>query len=289
MVLGPIVNLILMLSYLLLGYITFKELSNKKADPLTHHRILLKWMTSAVFFSSFWIVEAVFTFTPTSLIKLPMGLWILMPQFYGEYTIYNMFAEVFEKLEYYFRNIRNVTTASFFGSSFAVSSHLFSMTKQYISTDRLRDFQNKIRELNKELDDELKFRKFITNSKQPSSNQFLRDSTVLGMGSKPPTNPRLAKPTGQIYTPVGMFTKQPVINKATGSVLDTVGTNISEESYEKKDKRHKAKINSREREDRQSLQNLGKASSYIDAKLTEKLKSSDLYATKDEFRKSKKA
>lgn len=120
MVLGPIVNLILSLFYLLLGYITFKELNNKRIEEGTLQRILLKWMTSAVFFSSFWVVESTLTFVPTSLIKLPMGLWILLPQFYGEFTIFNLFSDAFDLLENYFRSTRNAISSGLFGVSFSL-------------------------------------------------------------------------------------------------------------------------------------------------------------------------
>ena len=289
MVLGPIVNLILALFYLLLGYITFKNLNEKDVKTETLHRILLKWMTSAVFFSGFWIWETFMPFIPTSFVKLPLGLWILMPQFYGEYTIYNLFSDLFEKLEYYFKNIRNVSTATIFGISLTVSTYLFSLMKKFMTNEKIKDFQNKIRELDKEINDELKLRKMIQINNQASSG--------LTPGGRPPINTKLMKlPTNQIYTPVGTFTRAPT--QITKPLL-TQDTNISEENeFIEKHKQHSAvkssknsRKNSNEEESKKTLANAGKASSFIDPKLVDKLSKAESmdFVTKEDFRGSRKS
>lgn len=271
-----------MVFYLLLGYITFKELSNKKASFETYQRILLKWMTSAVFFSSFWIFETIFYFIPTSFIKLPLGLWILLPQFFGEYTIYNMFYEGFDKLEYYFRDIRNVIASALFGITFSISTQSFAIIKKFVPTDKLKDFQNQIRGLDKELNDELRLRKQILQqmtgkdpmSKKNVNEDDLRDSTVVHHGKRKQKEQTYYRPpTGQIYTPVGLFTRTPSNLKASSSVLETSGTNITEENEDEGIKKSRTSVKKNKfgkqnsNDDRDSLGNLGKASSYIDPKL----------------------
>jgi hypothetical protein len=292
MVLAAITDLILIMFYLLLGYITFKELSNKRASEETFQRILLKWMTSAVFFSGFWVFEYIFYFAPTSLLKLPVGLWILMPQFYGEYTLYNMFAELFERLEYYFRNVRNSAASMMFGSTFSMSVYFFNIIKKFIPQKRLIEFQDEVRNLFQDITKELKLRKDITDHKLDSSD--LRDSTVVHHGGqknpKPPTY--FKPPSGQIYTPVGLFTK------FSSSVLDTQTTNLANEVPEEDDVRrsstslkkskHGQKDSVVSRTAKKSLKETDRMSSYIDPRLTEKLNEVGDYVEKDEYRKSKK-
>lgn len=301
MLLGPIVNLVLIVFYLLLGYITFKELSNKRCSPETHERILLKWMISAVFFSGFWVFESLFFFIPTSIFKLPLGLWILMPQFYGEYWIYNMFADIFEHLEYYFRSVRNFVASNIFGVTFTLSTHSFGIIKKFIPTDKLKEFQNNIRDLDKEINDELRLRKTILQQmsskdyKSPTnrnSDETLRDSTVIHGGSrknKPPTYFR--PPTGQIYTPVGMFTK------SSTSVLETSHTNLTDDQPNSGDLRGSisktakhSKKSSKDMSAKKAMNNLGRGSSYIDPKLSQRMNDSQLsYQDKDDYKKTKKS
>lgn len=294
MVVGPIVNLILMLLYMLLAYITFKELSNKNATHDTYQRILLKWITSSVFFSGFWVFESVFYFLPTSFVKLPIGVWLLMPQFYGEYTIYNMFSEVFDNLEYYFRNVRNSIASGVFGIAFSLCTGSFDVIKKFIPNDKLKDFQNRIRVLDKELNEELKLRKTILlqmgkGSKPPMSGKrddLLRDSTVIDDKPRERKNLKYFKPsTGQIFTPVGMFTRM------QSGVLDADDV-LKTESF--KDDLSRTDIGAKKAPLRKAdsasktpqADRLGGkgTSSYIDPKLASKMGMSDfIFEDKDEY------
>lgn len=220
-----------------------------------------------------------------------MGLWILMPQCYGEYVLYNMLSDLFEKLEYYFRNIRNVSTASIFGISFTISAYLFSLMKKFISNDKLKDFQNKVRELDKDINLELKLRKVIKSTTQGNIG--------LNIGARPPVNSKLMKlPTNQIYTPVGTFTRAPTFNKPL-LTQETIVTNITEENenFEGKQQHsaakasHNSRKNSNEEEAKKTLSNIGKASSFIDPKLAEKLSKTGSmeFVTKDDYKSTKKS
>lgn len=214
-----------------------------------------------------------------------------MPQFYGEYIIYSVFSDLFEKLEYYFRNIRNISTASVFGVSFTISAHLFSIMKKFISNDKLKDFQNKVRELDKEINEELKLRRLIQINNQPNMG--------INSGQRPPINSKLMKmPTNQIYTPVGTFTRAPTYLNKPLLTQETLGSNITEENeaLEGKGQTSTSKTakklkGSNEEESKKSLAGLGKASSFIDPRLAEKLSKTGSmeFVTKDEHRSSRKS
>lgn len=297
--LSTIVDLILILLYLNLGLMTFEELNKKEKTEDTQKRVLLKWMIATVFFSCFWIFEWTFSFLPTSFVKLPLGLWIMLPQFYGEYMLLNMLADVFDKLEYYPRKVRNSVASGIFGVPFAICTHSFSAMKKYIPTDKLKDFQNQIRTLDKEINDEVRIRKTImqqmsgkdykAGSGKNYAADMLRDSTIVNpmKRAKPPTyfNP----PGGHIYTPVGMFTK------SSSSLLE-VDENQEEDFAGYKHSRTviKEAPNSRqgsERGSKRGLASVGKTSSYIDPQLSEKLNSpADIkYEDKDTYRRSRKS
>jgi hypothetical protein len=291
MVIGAITDLILMLFYILLAYITFKELSNKNASHDTHKRILLKWITSTVFFSSFWIFEFVFYLFPTSFVKLPLGLWLLMPQFYGEYTIYNMFAEVFDNLEFYIRYVRNAIASGLFGITFTICASSFDIIKKFIPNDKLKDFQNRIRFLDKELNEEMRLRKTIMqqmnrNSKPPKVGDLdvhMRDSTVIDEKPRQRKNLKYFKPsTGQIFTPVGMFTRTQsgISNDEDVTNYNTVRDDLSRTETGVQ-QRMKAGLSKTAQKDRLG----GKGtSSYIEPGLAAKMGSTDfIFEDKDEY------
>jgi hypothetical protein len=283
MVFGAIVNLILVIFYLLLAYITFKELSKRKSEESTHQRILLKWMTAAVFFSSFWVIEYVLYFIPTFIIKLPLGLWIMMPQFYGEYTIFNMISDLFEHLEYYFRFVRNSLSSGMFGATFSLCISSFSIIKKFIPTDRLKDFQNEIRKLDKEMNDELRLRKLIrmnmsggtpggynTPGGHFDQTRDRRDTTIMNPDQQRNRNPVYYKPpTGQIYTPVGMHTRAPLVTSTSESIKEVdelnFANNVKKSRTSVKSSKH-SRQSSKERSINK-LANVGHSSSYIDPKL----------------------
>jgi hypothetical protein len=291
MVIGAITNLILMLFHILLAYITFKELSNKNASHETHKRILLKWITSTVFFSSFWIFEFVFYLFPTSFVKLPLGLWLLMPQFYGEYTIYNMFAEVFDNLEFYIRYVRNAIASGLFGLTFKICASSFDVIKKFIPNDKLKDFQNRIRFLDKELNEEMRLRKTIMQqmnrtSKPPRIGELddhLRDSTVIDERPRQRKNLKYFKPsTGQIFTPVGMFTRTQTAMTNDDDIVkyDSVKDDLSRTET---DVRQRVKAGLSKTTQKNRLGGKG-TSSYIDPGLAAKMGNTDfIFEDKDEY------
>lgn len=294
MVIGPIVNLILTVFYLLLGYITFKELSNRHVEESTLQRILLKWMIAAVFFSSFWVIEYFFYFLPTSFAKLPLGLYILLPQFYGEYKIFNLFSDLFEFLEYYFRNIRNSVSSGIFNFTFGICMSSFTIIKKFIPTDKLKESQNELRKLDKEMNDELRLRKLIKQQMSgtgsgyqtpggPNDRRERRDTTIInpdlakagtGMHYKPPS-------AGNIYTPVGLYTKPPLINNFTKSIAESdefsSDKNQNESKTAVKSNRHSRK-SSKEQFDLPKAK--GSSSSYVDKSLLNRQSSQKESSTK---------
>lgn len=279
MVLAAFVNLVLVALYLLLAYITFKELSNRQVEESTLQRILLKWMTAGVFFSSFWILESVLYFAPTSILKLPLGMWILMPQFYGEYAIFNLFSDVFEYLEFYFRYIRNSISSWMFGLTFSLCT--FSIIKKFLPTDRLKYFQNELRKLDKEMNDELRLRKLIRRQMSGGSHSGYqtpgghfdrtrdhRDTTIMNPDAarRPNKGGYYKPPSGQIYTPVGMFTRTPLVTNTNESIMededDGSQGNTKQSRTSVKAGKH-SRQTSKDANNRKSLKASGHNSSYI--------------------------
>jgi len=70
-------------------------------------KFLLKWITAILFFHLFWLAEYILFFFPTSLIKIWLGLWILLPNYSGEFFLYNLLSDKLEKFEYVMRVYRN--------------------------------------------------------------------------------------------------------------------------------------------------------------------------------------
>ena len=89
---NTLITLFLDALYVQLSYITFKQLRDKQSKEDVQMRVLLKWITSTIFLNCFWTVEIMLFFFPTSLIKLGVGCWIMMPQYFGEYMIFGLLA-----------------------------------------------------------------------------------------------------------------------------------------------------------------------------------------------------
>jgi len=70
-------------------------------------KTLLKWIISILFFKLFWLAEYVLILVPTSVVKIWLGLWIMLPNFSGEFFIYNLFSDKLEKFELQMRIFRN--------------------------------------------------------------------------------------------------------------------------------------------------------------------------------------
>ena len=66
-------------------------------------RVLLKWIISTLFMTCFWVVEWALFFFPTSLIKIWVGSWIMLPEYFGEYSMFNMVSDRLESFEHGFQ------------------------------------------------------------------------------------------------------------------------------------------------------------------------------------------
>ena len=106
-------------------------------------RILLKWIASTIFMNSFWVIEYCLFFFPTSLIKIWVGIWIMMPQYYGEYAVFNILSDYLENFELLMRNIRDWLANSLVRFSIGMAQRSLKLIK-YIPNDDLMECKENI-------------------------------------------------------------------------------------------------------------------------------------------------
>lgn len=161
MVLSQLTDLFLTFLYLNLGWITYKTLKIRQKSSSTMDRILLKWITSAILFSTFPLIQTVVYFIPLYPLKLLLGCWILLPQFHGEYTNYYAWSTVLEKLENVFGGTRTKICWTIFETTFSICVTSFKLSKKYVLTSELKMLQQQIRGMEGEVTKELGIRKKI--------------------------------------------------------------------------------------------------------------------------------
>ncbi len=110
----------------------------------------------------FWIIEKIIFFVPTGPIKLMLGLWIMLPNFYGEFFMYNLLSDKLDIVVNYIRKYRN----KFFGK---ITFHLlnfshksFDLSKQYISNDLLKTYEDELNSMLSTIKEEIDLRNRLT-------------------------------------------------------------------------------------------------------------------------------
>jgi hypothetical protein len=139
-------------------------------------------ITAILFFKFFWIIEKFIFILPTAPIKIWLGLWIMLPNFYGEFFMYNLLSDKLDRFEKEIRRGRNRIFAKIMSSAFTLSNATFKVSKPYIHTDNLKKFKERLETMLEEIDNELEMRKKIVNNEVPffdGAALTKRDSTVL--------------------------------------------------------------------------------------------------------------
>mgnify|MGYP003338738363 CR=1 FL=1 len=108
-----------------------------------------------MFFKMFWIIEKLIFLVPTAPIKLGLGLWIMLPNFYGEFFMYNLLSDKLDIVVNIIRKYRN----KFFGKItfhlFSLAHKSFDLSKEYISNDFLKAFEEGINCLSNSVKEEM--------------------------------------------------------------------------------------------------------------------------------------
>lgn len=136
-------------------------------------------ITAILFFKFFWIIEKVIFILPTAPIKIWLGLWIMLPNFSGEFFMYNLLSDKLERFEKEIRRGRNKIFAKIMSVAFSLASATFKISRPYIHTDNLKRFKESLDKMLGEIENELEIRKKIQNSDVPEALKTTRDSTVL--------------------------------------------------------------------------------------------------------------
>lgn len=136
-------------------------------------------ITAILFFKFFWIIEKVIFILPTAPIKIWLGLWIMLPNFSGEFFMYNLLSDKLERFEKEIRRGRNKIFAKIMSTAFTLASATFKISRPYIHTDNLKRFKESLDKMLGEIENELEIRKKIQNSDAPEAIKTTRDSTVL--------------------------------------------------------------------------------------------------------------
>ena len=130
-----------------------------------------------MFFKLFWIFEKLIFLLPTAPIKIWLGLWIMLPNFSGEFFIYNLLSDKLIRFEQEIRRTRNKFFAKVMQTAFDLASSTFKFSRPYIHTDNLKKFREALDSMHQEIDFELDIRKKIT--KNEGDGKVNRDSSVL--------------------------------------------------------------------------------------------------------------
>lgn len=114
-------------------------------------KTVLLWITkinyriaAVVFLKLFWIVERVFFFLPTAPIKIWLGLWIMLPNFHGEFFMYNLLSDKLDRFEREIRKIRNQIYGKLTSVFLTSGQYVFTKSRAYIHTELLRSFREQI-------------------------------------------------------------------------------------------------------------------------------------------------
>ncbi len=112
-----------------------------------------------MFLKTFWIIEKVLIFIPVAPVKIWLGFWIMLPNFHGEFFMYNLLSDKLDKFEKEIRRYRN----RFFGKTtflfFNLAHQCFSLSKPYIHTDLLKKFKEDINSMLNDIEEEFDLRR----------------------------------------------------------------------------------------------------------------------------------
>jgi hypothetical protein len=100
-----------------------------------------------LFFKFFWIFEKLLFFLPffpTAPIKIWIGLWIMLPNFSGEFFMYNLLSDKLDHFEKEIRRGRNKIFAKIMSSAFTLASSTLKISRPYIHTDNLKRFKESL-------------------------------------------------------------------------------------------------------------------------------------------------
>jgi hypothetical protein len=134
-----------------------------------------------LFLKTFWIIEKLIFIVPTAPVKLGLGLWIMLPNFYGEFFLYNLISDKLEKFEKEIRRYRN----KFFGKTtflfFNLSHKCFNLSKPYIHTDLLKTFKEDLNSMLNSIEEEFELRRKMNGSTGMISknDQVRRDTSFV--------------------------------------------------------------------------------------------------------------
>ncbi|CDW88212.1 UNKNOWN [Stylonychia lemnae] len=170
-------------------------------------RIVMKWITAFLFIKMFWIIEKFIVIIPPAPIKLWLGLWIMLPNFYGEFFMYNLLSDRLDKFEREMRKIRNKIVALIVEYAMRFTFVLLIKFKPYIHTLTLKRFKENTQTQEKEIDRELELRKKLSQSE---NDQIIRDSSVLNNE----TIKAFKDPKQQNLTKQASVSQYPRINKS---------------------------------------------------------------------------
>ena len=147
------------------------------------------------------MIEYWLFFFPTSLIKIWIAIWVMMPQYYGEYAVFNIMSDRLEKFERSFRNVRNWFATKFVGFSLWIGQKSLKSIK-YVPSSKLQGYKELVTKMDHKVRKEIKLRENLKNSSFNSGSlSNLRDSTVFESNSF--VGKKAIKPAKSttIYTP----------------------------------------------------------------------------------------
>jgi hypothetical protein len=104
-------------------------------------------------------VEKFMILIPTSLVKIWIGLWILLPNFHGEFFFFNLISDKLEKFEYQMRVGRNWVVQRIVEYSVKVSRFFFSISKPYLKTEYVKTLKEFLALIYSDMSKELLLRK----------------------------------------------------------------------------------------------------------------------------------
>jgi len=97
---------------------------------------LKKWIVITIFYQADWIFNILGYVLPAMpLVKLLLGLWILAPQFKGEFFIYHFLIEYLLQFEHYILNIRCQFSSNIVYYSQLVSFFVLRKTITFLSEE----------------------------------------------------------------------------------------------------------------------------------------------------------
>jgi hypothetical protein len=101
---------------------------------------------------------------PVAPVKLLIGLWIMLPNFYGEFFMYNLLSDKLDRFEKEIRRYRN----KFFGKTtfffFNMAHQGFNISKPYIHTELLKTFKEDLTSMLNSIEEEFELRRKMTGS-----------------------------------------------------------------------------------------------------------------------------